>query len=76
MAYEVEAMSSVEIGLPSPRHLQFNEIFNDKLRRCKLDFLDEKKNKSQVKLVAYQQKMACYYNSMVKKSFCVNDLVF
>lgn len=52
MTYGVE-VSSVEIGLPSPRHLQFNEIFNDKLRRCELDFLDEKKNKSQVKLVSY-----------------------
>lgn len=43
-------MSPVEVGLPSTHRLHFNEMSNDMFRRCKLDFLDEKIDDSQVKL--------------------------
>lgn len=48
-----EAMSLIEASLPSSRRLWFNEISNDKLRKCELDFVDEMKNESQIKLVVY-----------------------
>lgn len=45
-------MSPIEVGLPSPRHLHFNKISNDMLRRCKLDFLDERRDDLNDKLVS------------------------
>jgi hypothetical protein len=76
MTYGAEAMSPVEVGLPSPRRVSFNEISNDELRRCELDFLEERRNDSQLRLAVYQRKMSRYYNSKMKKrSFRMNDLV-
>lgn len=49
ITYDAEAMSPVEVGLPFPRRLSFNEISNDELRRCELDFLEEKRDDSQVR---------------------------
>lgn len=46
------------------------------MRGCELDFLDERRDESQVKLAAYQWKMTRNYNVKVKKrSLRVNDLV-
>lgn len=69
-------MSLVEVGLPLPRRLHFNEISNEELRRCELEFLEERINKSQSKLPMYMRKMTRYYNSKVKKKmFNMNNLV-
>lgn len=46
MAYGVEAMSLVEVGLSSPHCIHFNEISKNELRRCDLDFLEERSDKS------------------------------
>lgn len=54
MAYEVEDMSPIKVGIPSPRRLQFNEISNDELRRWEHDFLNEMRNESEIKLAIYQ----------------------
>ncbi|XP_022889049.1 uncharacterized protein LOC111404482 [Olea europaea var. sylvestris] len=67
MAFETEAMSPVEVGLPSPRRLHFSEMINDELRRCDLDFIVERSDDSQSKLGTYQRKMSRYFNSKVKK---------
>ncbi|XP_022897512.1 uncharacterized protein LOC111411189 [Olea europaea var. sylvestris] len=76
MAFETEAMSPVEVGLPSPRRLHFSEITNDELRRLDLDFIDERRDDAQLNLGTYQRKMTRYFNSKVKKrSFRINDLV-
>ncbi|XP_022883388.1 uncharacterized protein LOC111400195 [Olea europaea var. sylvestris] len=76
MAYGTETKSSVEVGLPSPRHLHFSEITNDEHQRCDLDFIKERRDDSQKKLATYQRKMTKYYNSKVKKmSFQINDQV-
>lgn len=69
-------MSPVEVSLPSPHRLHFNEVSNEELRRCELDFLEERINESQSKLDMYQRKMTRQYNSKVKKkAIHVNDLV-
>lgn len=36
VAYGAKAMSSVEVKLPSHCHLHFNEISNDKLKKCEI----------------------------------------
>lgn len=44
--------------------------------RCEIEFLKERRDKSQAKLAIYRRKMIRYYNSNVKKkSFYLNDLV-
>ncbi|XP_022855998.1 uncharacterized protein LOC111377175 [Olea europaea var. sylvestris] len=76
MAFVTEAMSPVEVGLPSPRRLHFSEITNDELRGLDLDYIEERKDDSQVKLGTYQRKMTRYFNSKVKKRlFRINDIV-
>lgn len=52
MAYRVKAMSPFNVGLPSPQHLHFNEISNEEIRRYELDFLEEKRNDSQIRLAS------------------------
>lgn len=42
MAYGAEATSPIDVGLPSPRLLHFNEISYDEIKRCGFDFLEEK----------------------------------
>lgn len=54
MAYGVKAMSPIEVGLLSPRRLHFNEISNEKIRRCELDLIEEKRDDSQINLASYQ----------------------
>ncbi|XP_022848768.1 uncharacterized protein LOC111371087 [Olea europaea var. sylvestris] len=46
MAYGIEAMSPVEVDLPSPCHLHFSEISNDELRKFNLDFIDKRRDDS------------------------------
>lgn len=67
IAYGAKPMSTVEVGFPFSYQLYFNEISNDKLRRCELNFLNEKRDDSQLKLAAYQKKMTHYYNAKIKK---------
>ncbi|XP_022885268.1 uncharacterized protein LOC111401634 [Olea europaea var. sylvestris] len=62
MAYGAKAMSPVEVGLPSPCHLHFNEINNDELWRFNLNFIDERRDDSQLRLATYQRKMTKYFN--------------
>ncbi|CAI9782264.1 unnamed protein product [Fraxinus pennsylvanica] len=76
MAYGAEAMSPFEVGLSSPHNLQFNEVSNDEIRQCELDFLEKRRDDSQIKLASYQRKMVRYYNVKVKKKlFRRGDLV-
>lgn len=49
-------LSSVEVKLFSSRHLHFNVIFNNELRRCEINFLEERMDDLQVKLATYQRK--------------------
>lgn len=42
MTYKAEAMSPIEARVPSPRHIHFNEVTNNKLRRFEHKFLEER----------------------------------
>ncbi|XP_022860798.1 uncharacterized protein LOC111381267 [Olea europaea var. sylvestris] len=50
MIYGAEAMSPVEVGVPSHRRIHFNEIGNDEARMSELHLLEEKRDTSQVTL--------------------------
>lgn len=68
-------MSPIEVDLSSFRHLQFNEIYNDKLKDA-ISISLWKERMIPSKIVFYQRKMTQHYNSEVKKkSFQVNELM-
>ncbi|KAL2526618.1 hypothetical protein Adt_11672 [Abeliophyllum distichum] len=48
MAYGAKVMISVEVGIPFPRHLHFNEATNEDLRRVNLDLQEERHANSQL----------------------------
>ncbi|XP_050229324.1 uncharacterized protein LOC126678470 [Mercurialis annua] len=78
LAYGTEAVIPVEIGAPTPRteDNQLNLEENEAELRNNLDLLDEKINRSDIRMEAYRQKMARHFNSHVKKrKFKLGDLV-
>ena len=75
IAYGYEAMVPVEIRARSLRRENDSEQ-DFILQQRKLDFLEEKRCYSQLRLVAYQCRTARYFNSKVKpRRFQVEDLV-
>ncbi|KAL2461925.1 Ribonuclease H [Abeliophyllum distichum] len=65
MAFGTEAMIPIEIGIPSQKHLHFDEVTNDDLRRMNLDLQEERHADSQLRLTVYKKKMTRYYNSKI-----------
>ena len=56
--------------------MAFDEQRNSSDLKANLDLLEEKRKTAQVRMAAYKQKAAYYYNSRVKtKAFRVGDLV-
>ena len=69
-------MIPIELKLPSVRVVAFDEQRNSQDLKANLDLLEEKRETAQVRMVAYKQKVARYYNSWVKsKAFKAGDLV-
>ena len=69
-------MIPLEIGLPSARVEYYNESSNSEYRRADLDLLSEIRQQAQVRMAAYRQKVARYYNSKVKlKIFHLGDMI-
>ncbi|KAL2542032.1 Uncharacterized protein Adt_03010 [Abeliophyllum distichum] len=76
MAFRAEAMIFVEVGIPYPKNLYFDEVVNEDPHRANLDLRKERHVDSKLRLAVYQKKMARYYNSKVwNRSFHVNFFV-
>ncbi|XP_074342683.1 uncharacterized protein LOC141680323 [Apium graveolens] len=76
LTYGYEAMVPVEVGAGSLRRDVFVEEDAEVNQRLHLDLLDEARTNSQLKLAAYQQRVARYFNKKVKfVPFKVGDLV-
>ena len=70
LAFGSEVVIPVEVGLPTIRIQHYEEPSNSDRRKADLDFLLE------VRMAAYQQKVARYYDRSVKrKIFQPGDLV-
>ena len=66
----------IELKLPSARVVAFDEHQNSQSLRANLDLLEERREIAQVRMTAYRQKVARYYNTRVKnKAFKAGDLV-
>ena len=76
MAYGMEAVIPLEIGLPTFRTEAFEQGTNDVNVATYLDWAEEKREAALVKLAAYQGQLSRSYNQNVKqRSFGVGELV-
>ncbi|XP_074342003.1 uncharacterized protein LOC141679401 [Apium graveolens] len=76
LTYGYEAMVPVEVGSGSFRRDRYPEEDAEINQRLHLDLLEETRENSQLRLAAYQQRAARYYNKKVKEHLLkVGDLV-
>ncbi|GKV46164.1 hypothetical protein SLEP1_g53173 [Rubroshorea leprosula] len=76
LAYGAEAVIPVEVGLPSDRAGRHDDLNNEQLLRENLDFVEEVREMSRIRNVAYQNRVAKFYNKRVRaRQFQVGDLV-
>ncbi|XP_038982200.1 uncharacterized protein LOC120110682 [Phoenix dactylifera] len=76
LAYRMEAVIPLEIGLPSLRVEHYNAASNSSQLRENLDLIEETREAARVRMARYQRKTAQYFNFRVKaKLFKVGDLV-
>ena len=76
LAFGIEAVAPVEVGLKSPRIELASVEHNDEALRLNLDLLDEKREQVLKRTKDYQRKTVRYYNQKVKpKSYKPGDLV-
>ncbi|GAV87338.1 hypothetical protein CFOL_v3_30764, partial [Cephalotus follicularis] len=61
-----EAIIPIEIGVHSPKVMNFNEANNEEGLKNLLDLVEELKDKAAIRVAAYQQKVSRYYNKRVK----------
>ena len=76
LAYGVEAMIPVEVGVPSLRHETYNQEENFALQRYELDLVEEKCDLASLRIALYKWRSERYFNSKVKeRRFKEGDLV-
>jgi hypothetical protein len=76
LAYGLEAIIPLEVGLPTIRTEIFQEAQNDEALRLNLDFIEERREAALIRLAAYQRQLAKDYNKRVKpREFTVGDWV-
>ena len=76
LAYGVEAVISLEVGLPTTRTTEYDAEENESNLRKDVNLLEEKRDMAIIRLASYQQQMKRRYNKNIKpRSFQVGDLV-
>ncbi|GKV38221.1 hypothetical protein SLEP1_g46157 [Rubroshorea leprosula] len=76
LAFSIEAVIPIEIGVPSFRVTHFDEGRNGQLLRENLDLLDEVREEARLRTLVYKQKIANSYNKQVRpRTLKVGDLV-
>jgi hypothetical protein len=76
LAYGLEAVIPLEIGLPTLRTLEWEPTRNDLAQSQALDLLEEMREQTMIRLASYQQQLKKGYNKNVQtRSFQRVDLV-
>ena len=76
LSYGYEAIVPVDIEMSFLKRENYDQDENHLLQRHELDFLEEKRSHSQLRVVTYQRRTARYFNSKVKpRRFQAGDLV-
>lgn len=76
MAYDMEAIILLEIGMPTIHRKNFEPDMNTEAFALELDLAEERREKTLVSVAAYQQEMSKKYNKTVhSRQFKVGDWV-
>ncbi|CAL2254440.1 unnamed protein product [Prunus armeniaca] len=76
LSFGTKAVAPVEIGQPTYRTSTYDSEANDQQLALNLDFIDELRDQSNMRDVAYKQCIAKYYESQVKlRAFRIRDCV-
>ncbi|XP_077249346.1 uncharacterized protein LOC143888835 [Tasmannia lanceolata] len=76
LSFGTEAVIPVDVGVPSPRVINFNEQINGDGLRANLDLLEEAREESRIRVAAYKQKVSNYHDLKIHpKEFRAGDLV-
>ena len=76
LAFETEAVIFIEFGFPSLKIEEYNKDTSLVWLHANLDLIEESRECIAVRMAAYQQQVARYYNSQIKpKKFQAGDLV-
>ena len=76
LAYGVEAVIPLEVGLPTIRSAVFNTGLNDQTLAKDLDLIEERRETTLIKLTGYHQQLSRSYNKQVQpRAFKIGDLV-
>ena len=76
LAYGLEAVIPLEVGLPTIRSEVFEELNNNQVIMRDLDLAEERREATLVRIAAYQQQLSKSYNKKVHpRKFDVGDLV-
>ncbi|XP_077249331.1 uncharacterized protein LOC143888821 [Tasmannia lanceolata] len=76
LSFGTEAVISVDIGIPSPRIVHFNEQLNRDGLRVNLDLLEEVHEESEIRAAAYKQKVSRYHDTKIRpREFRTGNLV-
>ena len=76
LVYGTESVILVEIGMPSFRTMNFNKENNEVELGLNNDLLIERRERAEMRQVAYKHQVVKYYNKRVKHtSFLLGDLI-
>uniref|UniRef100_A0A2N9GMT9 Uncharacterized protein n=1 Tax=Fagus sylvatica TaxID=28930 RepID=A0A2N9GMT9_FAGSY len=76
LAYGVEAVIPLEVGLPTTRTTEYDVEENESSLRMDLNLVEERRDMATVKLASYQHQMKRGYDKNIRpRSFQVGDLV-
>uniref|UniRef100_A0A2N9IBS0 Integrase catalytic domain-containing protein n=1 Tax=Fagus sylvatica TaxID=28930 RepID=A0A2N9IBS0_FAGSY len=76
LAYGVEAVIPLEVGLPTIRTAEFDAEQNENNLRKDLNLIEERRDIAAIRLTSYQRQMKRGYDKNIRpRSFQINDLV-
>uniref|UniRef100_A0A2N9F3B0 Uncharacterized protein n=1 Tax=Fagus sylvatica TaxID=28930 RepID=A0A2N9F3B0_FAGSY len=76
LAYGVEAVIPLEVGLPTTRTTEYDVEENESSLRMDLNLVEERRDMATIKLASYQHQMKRGYDKNIRpRSFQVGDLV-
>ncbi|XP_074342232.1 uncharacterized protein LOC141679704 [Apium graveolens] len=76
LAYDTKAMLPIEVGSPSHRAINFEEIANEKGLRINMELIDEVRDQAIARMEKYKEKMKEHFSKKcIVKNFRIGDLV-
>ncbi|XP_063939916.1 uncharacterized protein LOC135148542 [Daucus carota subsp. sativus] len=76
LAYGTEAMLPIEVGSPSHRAINFDEIANEEGLRVNLDLIDEVRDQAIARMEKYKEKTRDHFSKKSRvRNFQIGDLV-